>query len=175
MATTTPRTGPKIGLGAGVVALIALALGSLEGDERKPYKDIGGIWTVCKGHTGTDIDPNRAYSAEECAKFLTVDLERIGAKVDECITADDVTDGEWVGYGLLAYNIGPTAFCKSTLVKLRNAGNRPGACAQISRWTYVAGKDCRVKANRCGGIPKRRAYERKWCEGGVDPNSPVAP
>jgi hypothetical protein len=32
---------------------------------------------------------------------------------------------------------------------------------------YSAGKDCRIKANRCGGIPKRRTAEVALCLEGL--------
>lgn len=58
----------------------------------------------------------------------------------------------------LSFNIGPTAFCNSTLVKKLNAGDYSGACAEISRWDRFQGKPLR-------GLTIRRAEERKLCEG----------
>lgn len=54
-----------------------------------------------------------------------------------------------------AYNVGPTKFCGSTLVKKLNAGDYAGACAEISRW---------VKQPQ---LAPRRARQRALCEGRV--------
>jgi lysozyme len=52
------------------------------------------------------------------------------------------------------------------MVRLHNAGQHAEACAQFYRWLFFHGKDCRDPANRCAGLPKRRAQERATCEGG---------
>lgn len=53
-----------------------------------------------------------------------------------CIGTVPLTQGEWDAYVSLAYNIGPTAFCGSTLVKLLRSTppDYAGACKQILRW-----------------------------------------
>ena len=61
-------------------------------------------------------------------------------------------------YLQLAYNIGADAFCSSTLVRLLNAGDYAGACAQISRWNKASGREVR-------GLTIRRSKERALCEG----------
>jgi GH24 family phage-related lysozyme (muramidase) len=41
-----------------------------------------------------------------------------------------------------------------------NAGDMPGACAELSRWTRAGG-------NELPGLVKRRAAERELCERGL--------
>lgn len=65
---------------------------------------------------------------------------------------------EYDAYVSLAYNIGQTAFCSSTLVKRLNAGDYAGACAEISRWNKFKGRELR-------GLTARREKERAQCEG----------
>lgn len=74
---------------------------------------------------------------------------------------------EQVAFIHFAYNVGVGAFCASTAAKKLNAGDHAGACAQISRWIVVAGKDCRQPGSGCAGIPLRRAHERALCEGRI--------
>jgi GH24 family phage-related lysozyme (muramidase) len=52
--------GPLLGAGAGA-GLMALVMGfvvpqiqTFEGNSSTPYRDIGGVLTVCSGHTGPD-------------------------------------------------------------------------------------------------------------------------
>lgn len=61
----------------------------------------------------------------------------------------------WVSF---TFNVGSGAFCSSTAAKLLNEGKYAEACAQMDRWVYQ-GK------NVLPGLVKRRAEERKLCEG----------
>lgn len=61
----------------------------------------------------------------------------------------------WVSF---TFNVGSGAFCSSTAAKLLNQGKYSEACAQMDRWVYQ-GKDI------LPGLVKRRAEERKLCEG----------
>lgn len=65
---------------------------------------------------------------------------------------------EYDAYSSLAYNIGMTAFCNSTLVRKLNAQEYAAACAEISRWDKANGKTVR-------GLTIRREKERATCEG----------
>lgn len=81
-----------------------------------------------------------------------------------CVTAP-LTQGEYDSLVSLAYNVGPGAVCKSTMVRLHNAGRHAEACAEFDRWTFFQGKDCKDPTNRCAGLAMRRADERAQCEG----------
>ena len=77
--------------------------------------------------------------------------------VRQCVTVP-LYQHEFGAYVSLAYNIGVSAFCGSTLVKKLNSGDYDGACQEISRWNKSGGKVY-------PGLVKRRAEERKICEG----------
>lgn len=61
----------------------------------------------------------------------------------------------WVSF---TFNVGSGAFCSSTAAKLLNEGKYAEACAQMDRWVYQG-------RNVLPGLVKRRAEERKLCEG----------
>lgn len=61
----------------------------------------------------------------------------------------------WVSF---TFNVGSGAFCSSTAAKLLNEGKYAEACAQMDRWVYQS-------KNVLPGLVKRRAEERKLCEG----------
>lgn len=65
---------------------------------------------------------------------------------------------EYDAYASLAYNVGVTAFCNSTLVKKANAEDYAGACAEFDRWIYAGGRVV-------PGLVNRRKKERAMCEG----------
>ena len=92
------------------------------------------------------------------------DVRQFEGELKGCVTAP-LTQGEYDSLVSLAYNVGAGAVCRSTMVRLHNAGRHAEACAQFDRWTYFQGKDCREPANRCSGLAKRRAAERAMCEG----------
>ncbi|WP_145531836.1 glycoside hydrolase family protein, partial [Yersinia kristensenii] len=54
---------------AGALAIAGALLGGndgLEGRKYVAYYDVVGVLTVCDGHTGKDIIPNKKYSDAEC-------------------------------------------------------------------------------------------------------------
>lgn len=93
--------------------------------------------------------------------------EKKEAAIRRCVTAP-LAQYEYDVYVSLAYNVGESAFCKSTLVKKANAMDYAGACAEILRWRYFQGKDCSQPENQrlCGGIWGRRQQEAARCQGG---------
>lgn len=84
------------------------------------------------------------------------DVVRTEGAIKRCVKVP-LHQREYDAYTQLAYNIGTTAFCSSTLVRKLNAGDYAGACAEISRWNKKGGKELR-------GLTKRRAQERQLCE-----------
>ena len=62
--------------------------------------------------------------------------------------------------GSFVYNVGEGQFSSSTLLRLLNAGDARGACAQLSRWVFAGGK-------QLAGLVNRRAAERELCEVGL--------
>ena len=79
------------------------------------------------------------------------------AKIAQCVKVE-LTEGEFTAYVSLAYNIGSSAFCKSTLVKKLNAKDYDGACKEILRWNRSGGRVMQ-------GLVKRRQAEYGLCTG----------
>lgn len=146
--------------GAVVLALAAPLVAHFEGLSLVPYQDPVGIETVCYGDTHAQM---RAYTSTECKLMLMDSLADHGAAIAACLPPDlpDHVQAAVLSFG---YNIGAAKFCSSTMAKKLRAGDLRGACAQLSLWAFVGGKDCRDPANRCSGIVKRRAAEREMCE-----------
>ncbi|MGY3892837.1 lysozyme [Aeromonas enterica] len=73
---------------------------------------------------------------------------------------------EYDAYVELAYNIGPGAFCRSTIVKRLNAGDYPGACEAILLFKRAGKQDCSEPGNRvCSGLWKDRLRLNAKCKG----------
>ena len=145
----------------GGVAATAIALvGAFEGLRLAAYRDPIGIPTICYGSTKGVKIGDKATKAE-CDALLVDELIEHEQGMRRCLREPDkLTDGQYIAFLSLTYNIGVGAFCKSTAAKLINAGDMAGACAQISRWDKAAGI-------RLPGLVKRRAEERRICERGI--------
>jgi lysozyme len=151
-------TGGKVAAGAAGVMLIAVSfVAGWEGKRNTTYNDIVGIPTICYGQTGARAVPGRTVSDATCQQWLEEELGQYYAGVRECIRAP-MQDHQAAAFTSLAYNIGVKGFCGSTAAKRANAGDWPGACAAIERWNMAGG-------SVVNGLVRRRAAERKLCEG----------
>jgi lysozyme len=92
------------------------------------------------------------------------DVQRFEGAVKQCVKVP-LHQHEYDAFVKFSYNVGPAAFCSSTMVRKLNAGDYAGACAEFDRWTLFQGKDCRVRSNQCFGLVVRRQQERALCEG----------
>lgn len=110
-----------------------------------------GFGTTEGVHLGDKTTPPAAL-----ARALQ-DVQKFEGAIKQCVKVP-LHQWEYDAYTQLAYNIGSGAFCSSTLVRLLNAGDYAGACAQISRWNRAGGREVR-------GLTIRRAKERALCEG----------
>lgn len=143
------------GIALSAVGLVSIAL--WEGYSDRAYTPVpGDVPTIGFGTTegvrmGDTITPPRALQ-----RALT-DVNKYEGALKRCVTVP-LHQYEYDAYVSLAYNIGPTAFCSSTLVRKLNAGDYPGACAEISRWNMAGGRVLQ-------GLVNRRAKERAQCEG----------
>ncbi len=95
------------------------------------------------------------------------DVQRFEQNLKDCVTVP-LAQYEYDALVSFSYNIGEAAFCRSTLVKKLNQGDYTGACSELLRWRYVAGRDCSKRTNNCYGLFKRRQDEYRQCVGESD-------
>ena len=142
--------------GAGLLATTIAFVGGWEGLETRSYRDIVGVWTACYGET-RDIGPNMTFTKAECDTMFARRLVEFEGEMRRCLTNPDrIPDGAYTAFLSLAYNVGSSAFCGSTLVRHANAGDLISACNQLPRWNKAGGKVVR-------GLTNRRAAEQKMC------------
>lgn len=144
--------------GTGSITIAIVFLGGkdgLEGRKYEAYKDIVGVWTVCDGHTDTDIIRGKIYTDQECDRLLWTDLQPAKRTVDNLVK---VPLGEYQRAALYSFvfNVGSDAFSKSTLLKKLNRGDHAGACEEMRRWVYAGGMKWK-------GLQNRREMERSMC------------
>jgi lysozyme len=170
----SPAAALVAAIGVAAAALVMLLVPPFEGTVQVGYRDIAGVVTACTGHTKNAV-LGRRYTPQQCADFLVGDLV-VHAKDLGCIT-HPLQPYEKAALLSFVFNVGhgkagvKDGLCRlksgapSTLVRLANAGDMQGACAQLSHWVGVRGRDCRAAASRCAGIVERRKAERAMCEG----------
>lgn len=88
----------------------------------KAYKCQAGILTIEVGHTGKDVKEGMEITKEKAIELLKSDLRRFENTVNKSIKVT-LKQHEFDALISLAFNIGASAFSKSTLVKRINAGS----------------------------------------------------
>lgn len=109
----------------------------------KPYRDAGG-WSIGYGHF---IKPEESgvgglMSGIDEAKadaLLVFDAAWATKAVNRYVTAP-ITKNQFDALVDFVYNEGETAFRKSTLLRLLNAGDLAAAAAEFPKWKYAQGK-----------------------------------
>lgn len=142
--------------GASALAIAAAMVMPFEGVEYKPYRDVVGVLTVCYGHTGPDIIPDKTYTKAECKQLLDNDLKLVKAQVDPLITVE-IPETTRAALYSLTYNVGIGNFSSSTLLKLLNRREFIPACEQLKRWVYAGGRKWK-------GLVTRREIEEEVCK-----------
>lgn len=129
-----------------------------EGLELEAYPDAVGVWTIGYGTTamaGVGIEPRKGMriTQAEAEHYLEKGLNKFGAQISPAITAP-VNENEFAAFLSLAYNIGPTAFKRSSALKHFNAGQKAKAADAILLWNKAKGKVLK-------GLVRRRQAERE--------------
>ena len=148
-------------LGVGAANLSIDTVADFEGYVPQAYQDPVGIWTKCWGDT-TDVIPGQNYSFDECVKSLNDHLYETSAPVMECVPSlRNQSDKVIAAAASMAYNIGPGAFCRSSVARYFNAGDYERGCERIAEIYKTA------KGQELPGLVKRRKYESDMCLAGL--------
>lgn len=132
---------------------------TFEGFRPKAYYDLGGNkgkLTVGYGFTNYDIPELKpGYTIDQKrAETLLPNLinRKYGPSVQQNVKVP-LTDQQYSALTSLVYNIGPTNFAKSTLLKKLNSGDYDGAASEFGKWVYAGGEVAT-------GLVRRRAAEQ---------------
>ena len=142
-----------------LAASVIVGIAASEGYVRDAMIPVpGDVPTIGFGST-KDVRMGDTTTPVRALVRLMDEVDSIYAQgVRNCVTVP-LHQHEFSAYVSFTYNVGVSAFCKSTLVKKLNAEDYDGACAELSNWVYGPGK------KKLGGLVKRRAEERAICEG----------
>ena len=111
---------------------------SFEGCRTVAYQDAVGVWTIGYGHT-IDVKEGMTITQHQCDVMLEVDIETYENYVNEQVNVS-LTQNQFDALVSWVYNLGPTNFRKSTMLKVLNAGKYEEVPFQMKRWVHANGK-----------------------------------
>lgn len=120
-----------------------------EGCRLRAYLDTGGVWTIGYGHT-EKVRPNDTIDLATAVTLLKHDIEYASSVVNAY--ALPCTQGQFDALVDFVFNVGPTQFLKSSLLRYHKAGQYDKAAAEFPKWKYDNGRVIK-------GLVKRRAAE----------------
>lgn len=127
-----------------------------EGLRLKTYKCVAGRLTIGYGHTGPEAKDKAEITEAKAEELLMRDVANAEKEVLKLVKGE-LTDNELGALVSFVFNLGATAFSKSTLLKKLNSGSKKEAAQEFDKWVYADGK-------KQPGLIARRAEERKLFE-----------
>jgi lysozyme len=121
-----------------------------EGFRNEAYKDTKGLWTIGVGHLIKSDEQhliNAKLTPGQVKDLLKSDLRWCSEAVESSVKVP-LTQGQFDALYSLCFNIGETAFKKSTVVRKLNENDYKGAADAILMW------------NKPAVLVKRRERER---------------
>lgn len=165
-------------VGASCCAALWPTVDRWEGNKPVPYRDIVGIWTVCRGDTKSVV-PGQRQTEAQCDERFERQLIAHAEPVLKCAPELKAKPNALAASISLAYNIGPGGFCASTAKARFRAGDIRGGCAALMNFNGVVtaaplagalsstritkGKNAGKWFNVVRGLDNRRKEERRIC------------
>lgn len=123
-----------------------------EGLRLTAYRCPSGIWTIGYGHT-ENVHKGDTITQSQANEYLRQDKEPIETYLNN--QQLNISQNQFDALTSLIFNIGISAFSRSTLLKLiRQNPNDPAITAQFLRWIHSDGKVL-------PGLQRRRTEESK--------------
>lgn len=111
-----------------------------EGCKLRAYFCPAKILTIGYGSTGTHVKAGMEITEPEAELLLKRDLKRFEAGVEELIGDTPTTSDQFSAMVSLAFNIGLSAFARSTVLKRHKVGNPLGASRAFGMWIKGGGQ-----------------------------------
>lgn len=141
-----------------IISIAASAVALLEGYSPRAYLDTGGVPTICYGET-RNVKLGDVASQQKCDGLLIKEVTRIAESIKQEYTIT-LKPHELAALTSFRYNVGDTAFRKSTLARHLQNHDIVSACNQLHRWVYDDGK-------KITGLVNRRKFETDLCLGKI--------
>lgn len=121
----------------------------LEGLRLTAYKCSAGVWTIGYGHTN-GVKEGDSCSQAQAEEWLREDVEDAEDTVNW--QGLNINQNQFDALVCFCYNVGASAFKKSTLLKKVKANpNDESIAAEFAKWKYAGGKVVEGLVNRRSG------------------------
>lgn len=160
----------KIRIGVASLAFSAAGFVALVGEESYtptaviPVK--GDVPTVGFGSTvredGSKVQMGDTITPQRAVARSMAHIQKDESNLKNCIR-EPLTQGEYDLLVKFSYQYGTYATCKSGMVRNINAKQYAAACAVYLEYNLVAGRDCRIRENKCYGVITRNQDRYKAC------------
>lgn len=126
-----------------------------EGCRLKAYLCPARVWTIGYGHTGEDVKPGKVITQQEADRLFDNDLKRFEEKLSTLLRELTLPQHQYDALLSFCYNVGLSAFEKSTMLrKLRQGASPDEVATEFARWVNAGGR-------QLPGLVKRRQREAK--------------
>ncbi|MGL5390632.1 MAG: lysozyme, partial [Shewanella sp.] len=119
-----------------------------EGNRLSVYVDAVGVLTACRGHTSKDLQLGQTFTEQQCMEMFAKDIARADKQLRQLTAPVTLTDGEHAAYLSFMHWAGFGNFASSTLRKKLLAGDRIGACKEL---TQACSTDRQTGERICNG------------------------
>jgi GH24 family phage-related lysozyme (muramidase) len=114
---------------------------------------------------GTPVQMGDTITAPRAVQRSFNHIAKDESRLKQCVTAP-LHQWEYDTLVDHAYQYGVDATCRSSVVRLTNAGRYDEACQAYTMWRFVAGRDCSIRSNQCYGVWLRSQQRVQKCMGG---------
>ena len=122
-----------------------------EGLRLSAYKCPAGVPTIGYGTT-KGVKMGQAITRDEADRLLREDAKRLASHITALVKVK-LSQHQFDALVSFVYNVGPSAFAGSTMLRLINQGLYADAARQFQRWNKAGGEVL-------PGLTRRRAAER---------------
>lgn len=130
-----------------------------EAERLEAYQDSAGIWTIGVGHVAAWVKEGSKITKEKSRSLFGHDVAWAERAVNDGVSVE-ITQSQFDSLVSFTFNVGPTAFARSTLLRELNSGNHHNVPHQMMRWdkATVDGKKTVVM----GLVNRRMSEVRQW-------------
>jgi lysozyme len=150
-----PKAKGWLAAGTALATLCCTTITGFEGLRTTAYRDSVGVPKICSGETKNVRMGMAVSKPQREAMLLQQSTEDFAPAMERRVTRS-MGDDTYAAFLSLSYNIGSGGFCKSSVVRLYNAGDRRAACHAFLKFDRAGG---RVLA----GLVRRRKAEEALC------------
>ena len=120
---------------------------NFEGFSAKPYLCPAKVLTIGYGHVIKPWETFKVITKEKAEELLKKDIQWAEKTVQKYVTSK-LTQNEFNALVSFVFNVGSSAFKKSTLLKAVNSHISDIISTQFLRWVYVQGEKSQGLVNR---------------------------